>query len=49
VVLRETEQALELARNAGPETIQCFGDCPQPAPGPVAFLSQSSGDQLLAW
>lgn len=49
VVLREAEQALALARNAGPETIRCFGDCPLPAEGPVALLSPSSGDQLIAW
>jgi two-component system, cell cycle response regulator len=49
VVLREAEQALGVARNAGPESIQCFGDCLQPDPGPVAFLSQSGGDELLAW
>ena len=49
VVLREAEQALEAARNAGPESIQCFGDCQGPAPGPVAFLSSSGGDELIAW
>ena len=49
VVLREAEKALEYAKAAGPESIQCFG-CPQePAPSPVKFLSASSGDELLAW
>lgn len=49
VVLREAEQALQRARNAGPESIQCFGDCPQPEAAPVTFLSSTSGDDLLAW
>ncbi len=49
VVLREAEQALEVASCAGPESIQCFGDCQGPAPGPVAFLSSSGGDELIAW
>jgi diguanylate cyclase (GGDEF)-like protein len=49
VVLREAEQALQWARNAGPESIQCFGDCPQPSAAPVTFHSLTSGDELLAW
>ena len=49
VVLRETEQALQWARTAGPESIQCFGDCPHPSDGPVTYLSSSSGDELMAW
>jgi two-component system, cell cycle response regulator len=49
VVLREAEQALQWARTAGPESIQCFGDCPHPSDGPVRFLSSSSGDELMAW
>ncbi|MDR3772381.1 MAG: GGDEF domain-containing protein [Terracidiphilus sp.] len=49
VVLREAEQALQWARTAGPESIQCFGDSPHNSVGPVAFLSPSSGDELLAW
>lgn len=49
VALREAEQALQWARTAGPESIQCFGDCPRPSDGPVAFLSPSTGDELLAW
>ena len=49
VVLREAEKALEWAKAAGPETIQCFG-CPNdPAPSPVTFFSSASGDELLAW
>ena len=49
VVLREAEQALALARQSGPETIQCFADSLPPAPPPVTFLSPTSGDELLAW
>jgi diguanylate cyclase (GGDEF)-like protein len=49
VVLRETEKALEWAKAAGPESIQCFGSPPQPLPSPVTFLSATSGDELLAW
>jgi two-component system cell cycle response regulator len=49
VVLREAEQALQWAKAAGPETIQCAGDCPASTAAPVAFLSPSSGDELLAW
>jgi diguanylate cyclase (GGDEF)-like protein len=49
VVLRDAEQALLTAKAAGPESIQCAGDCPQPAAAPVTFLSPSSGDELLAW
>jgi diguanylate cyclase (GGDEF)-like protein len=49
VVLREAEEALERARGAGPETIQCFGDSLRPTPAPVTFLSPTSGDELLAW
>ncbi len=49
VVLREAEKALEWAKAAGPESIQCFGCPPQPASSPVTFLSATSGDELLAW
>jgi diguanylate cyclase (GGDEF)-like protein len=49
VVLREAEQALQWAKADGPESIQFFGDSAQPAAAPVAFLSPSSGDELLAW
>ncbi|HVN94682.1 MAG TPA: diguanylate cyclase [Terracidiphilus sp.] len=49
VVLREAERALEWAKAAGPESIQCFGSQQEPAPSPVRFLSDSSGDDLLAW
>lgn len=49
VVLREAEQALAWAKEAGPESIQCFGEQPLPEVSPVTFLSASSGDELLAW
>ncbi len=49
VVLREAEQALEQARSAGPESIECFGESLRPVPAPVTFFSPSSGDELLAW
>ncbi len=49
VVLREAENALELAKVSGPESIQCFGSSSQTDALPVTFLSESSGDELLAW
>lgn len=49
VVLREAERALDHAKAAGPESIQCFSRLPQPPASPVTFLSGSSGDELLAW
>ncbi len=49
IVLREAEQALALARQSGPETIQCFADLLPSPPLPVTFLSPTSGDELLAW
>jgi two-component system cell cycle response regulator len=49
VVLREAEQALQWAKDAGPESIQCFVESQHPAPSPVSFLSPTSGDELLAW
>jgi diguanylate cyclase (GGDEF)-like protein len=49
IVLREAEQALRLAKEAGPESIKCAADCPQSQAPPVAFLSPTSGDDLLAW
>jgi two-component system, cell cycle response regulator len=48
VVLREAEKALQWARAAGPETIQCFGGAPNPEP-PVSLFSLASGDEQLAW
>ncbi len=49
VMLRELEGALSLARESGPETIQSATDCPEAQSAPVAFLSATSGDDLLAW
>jgi diguanylate cyclase (GGDEF)-like protein len=49
VVLREAEQALLVAKASGPESIQCAGDFPEPNAAPVAFLSSTSEDELLAW
>ncbi len=49
VVLREAEKALEWAKASGPESIQFFGCPPQSTPAPVTFLSEASGDELLAW
>jgi two-component system cell cycle response regulator len=39
VVLREAEKALQIAKNAGPESIQRFNNCTQTRAAPVAFLS----------
>ena len=36
---REAEKALQIAKNAGPESIQCFNNCTQTRAAPVAFLS----------
>jgi len=49
VVLREAEQALAWAKAEGPESIQRFGELAQPTPAPVTFISNTSGDELLAW
>ena len=49
VVLREAEQALLVAKAMGPESIQCSGDFPEPIAAPVAFLTSTSEDELLAW
>lgn len=49
VVLREAESALQLAKTAGPETIQYFGETEHPVPPPITFLSPTSGDELMAW
>lgn len=49
VVLREAEQALLIAKAIGPESIQCAGDFPEPSAAPVAFLTSTSEDELLAW
>ena len=48
-LLREAEQALERAKDAGPESIQTFLENSEPEVSPVMFLSADSGDKLLAW
>jgi two-component system cell cycle response regulator len=49
VVLREAEQALVIAKAAGPESIQCFSGFPDASAAPVTYLSPSTGNELLAW
>jgi diguanylate cyclase (GGDEF)-like protein len=49
VVLREAEQALQWAKEIGPESIQCFSGQTHDAPASLALLSPTSGDELLAW
>ena len=49
ILLRELEGALALARESGPETIQSASDCPAVQSQPVASLSATSEDHLLAW
>jgi two-component system cell cycle response regulator len=48
VVLREGEQALQAARAAGPESIQCYADLIQPREEPI-LAAASSGDGLWNW
>jgi diguanylate cyclase (GGDEF)-like protein len=49
VVLREAEQALQAARQLGPESIQCFVDSQRPDAAPITLFSPTSGEDLLAW
>jgi diguanylate cyclase (GGDEF)-like protein len=49
VVLREAEQALEAAKEAGPESIQCFREAAHSTAVPVTFFSPTSEEDLLAW
>jgi diguanylate cyclase (GGDEF)-like protein len=49
VVLREAEQALAIAKQNGPESIQCFNASEFPEPAPVMFLAESSGEEIVAW
>lgn len=49
VVLREIEEALMLAKRDGPESIRRAAECPPGSSAPIAFVSPSSGDDLLAW
>jgi diguanylate cyclase (GGDEF)-like protein len=45
VVLREAEEALKQARDAGPESIRCFSD-EAPLLAPVVYLSAASCEEL---
>jgi two-component system, cell cycle response regulator len=49
VVLRDAEQSLKEAKVEGPETIRSVVDSPLREVPPVAFLSPTSEDDLLAW
>ena len=49
VVLRELEDALQRGKLSGPESILTASESAGTAPRPVAFLSPTSGDDLLAW
>lgn len=49
VVLREAEQALARAREAGPESIETFDGSQHAQPAPVTFFSSASGGKWLAW
>jgi diguanylate cyclase (GGDEF)-like protein len=49
VVLRDAEQALQAAKSAGPESIQCPGDARPSQVPPVAFFAPPAGDDLLGW
>jgi len=49
VVLREAEQALQMAKADGPESIRCFNGCADASAAPVTYFTPSTGDQLLAW
>jgi diguanylate cyclase (GGDEF)-like protein len=49
VVLREAEQALQTAKAAGPESIQCAEECPQSSVSSATLLSTDSGDEFPSW
>jgi diguanylate cyclase (GGDEF)-like protein len=49
VVLRESEMALQKAKEGGAESIQCFGETGKFDSAPVAFLSVPSEDDLRGW
>jgi diguanylate cyclase (GGDEF)-like protein len=49
VVLREAEQALQMAKAAGPESIQCGAESLQSPVAPSALFSPDSGDELMGW
>lgn len=49
VVLREAEQALQSAREAGAGSIACFGSGATPSQARIPFLSSGLGNEPLAW
>jgi diguanylate cyclase (GGDEF)-like protein len=49
VVLREAEQALKWAKDAGPESILCYSEQPMENAPPVTYFTPSTGDELIAW
>jgi two-component system cell cycle response regulator len=49
VVLREAEEALVCAKEAGPETIHCAGDASHSSTSSIPFAPPGAGDQLFAW
>lgn len=49
VVLRDAEQALNQAKETGPESIQCFNGSADSSAAALTYFLPSSGDQLLAW
>jgi diguanylate cyclase (GGDEF)-like protein len=44
VVLREAEQALHQAKQAGPDSIECFSNCSAAQAVPASFLSANAGE-----
>lgn len=49
VVLREAEEALQQARQAGPESIHYFDNNLNSQTSAVTFLSPMTGDEIVAW
>lgn len=49
IVLHELEDALKVAKDAGPETIQSASECPEAHSAPMAFLSPTTGEDPLVW
>jgi diguanylate cyclase (GGDEF)-like protein len=49
VVLREAEQALQGARESGPESIQRFNSATSPVAAPASFIATSADDDSVAW
>lgn len=49
LVLREAEQALQMAKSAGQESIESYAGALESSAAPLSFLSSSSGGEMLAW